>query len=294
VKQQTLPEALEWLWRGYPTTVHEGYVDAGGGLRLFYRIVGTRGDTVVVLHGGPGFSMGYLAADLEPLAARHVLLFYDQRGTGRSTLVTDSASLDGQRFAEDLEAVRSQFKLRRLTLLAHSWGAGVAALYATQHPQRVGRLLIVDPISVRRTYHARGLQSLDARRDSATQRRLRELAAARLANPGDVAACRAYFGLWSLATFADSAAARRSRGDFCADTRDPRDNRSRSTGERPRVGGSGAKRAAALTRGKRTLPLPRCARKVFRCCCDLPRWPLTQPQQAIDDQSILNRVVERV
>lgn len=199
-------------------TVHEGYVEAGGGVRLFYRIVGTGGDTVVVLHGGPGFSMDYLAADLEPLAARHVLLFYDQRGTGRSTLVTDSASLDAQRFADDLEAVRSEFRLQRLTLLAHSWGAGVAALYAARHPQLVGRLLIVDGISVRRTYHARGLQSLDARRDSATQRRLGELRAARLANPGDVATCRAYYDLWFLATFADSAAARRSRGSFCAGT----------------------------------------------------------------------------
>src|SRR6266540_6817641 len=125
-------------------TAREGYVDADGGVRLFYRIVGTGRDTVVVLHGGPGFSMSYLAADIEPLAARHVLLFYDQRGTGRSTLVTDSASLDGQRFAEDLEAVRSQFGLQRLTLLVHSWGAGVAALYVAQHPERVGRLLIVD------------------------------------------------------------------------------------------------------------------------------------------------------
>jgi len=197
-------------------TAREGYVDADVGVHLFYRIVGTGGDTVVVLHGGPGFSMDYLAPDLEPLAARHVLLFYDQRGAGRSTLVTDSASLDAQRFADDLEAVRARFRLRRLTLLGHSWGAGVAALYAIRHPERVARLLIVDGISVRRTYHAPSLQSLYAGRDSATRRRLREAGAARLANPGDAAACRAYFALLFHATFADSAAAHRSRGDLCA------------------------------------------------------------------------------
>ena len=44
------------------------------------------------------------------------------------------------------------------------------------------------------------------------------MGAARLANPGDAAACRAYFGLWFLATRADTAAARRSKGDFCAGT----------------------------------------------------------------------------
>jgi proline iminopeptidase len=209
-------------------TIQEGYVDAGGGVRLFYRIEGTATDTIVVLHGGPGFSMDYLAADLEPLAARHALLFYDQRGTGRSTLVTDSASLDAQRFADDLEAVRSRFKLERLTLLGHSWGAAVAALYAERHPERIGRLLIVDGISVKRTSHARGIQFLDSRRDSATQRRLRELGAARLANPGDASTCRSYYSLFFVATFADTAALRRSRGDFCAGTPEALINKVRS------------------------------------------------------------------
>ena len=47
-------------------------------MRLFYRMVGTGRDTVVVLHGGPGLSMDYFADDLTPLAERHALLFYDQ------------------------------------------------------------------------------------------------------------------------------------------------------------------------------------------------------------------------
>lgn len=196
----------------------EGWVAVGDSVRLFYRMVGTGRDTVVVLHGGPGFSMDYLAADLEPLTARHVLLFCDQRGTGRSTLVSDSSSLDAQRFAEDLEAVRKQFGLERLTLLAHSWGGGVAALYAGRYPERVGRLLVIDPIPATRTYFIRGREILNGRRDSASRRRLEELQSARLANPGSAAACRDYYTLWFVATFGDSAASRRSRGDFCAGT----------------------------------------------------------------------------
>jgi proline iminopeptidase len=209
-------------------TAREGYVDAGGAVRLFYKVVGAGRDTVVVLHGGPGFSMDYIAPDLEPLAARHTLLFYDQRGTGRSTLVTDSASLDGQRFAEDLEAVRVRFGLQRLTLLGHSWGGGVAALYAGRYPERVGRLLVVDAIPARRVLQLQGLQRLDARRDSTTQRRVQELRAARLAKPDDATACRAYYAVWFRATYGDSAAARRSRGDFCAGTPEALANKVRS------------------------------------------------------------------
>lgn len=30
----------------------EGYVDAGGDVRLFYRLLGTGGDPVILIHGG--------------------------------------------------------------------------------------------------------------------------------------------------------------------------------------------------------------------------------------------------
>ena len=241
VPRAVLPLALSFVCAGcagtgpspthtgqVPPTAHEGYLDAGGGVRLFYRAVGAGRDTVVVLHGGPGFTMSYLAADLEPLAARHVLLFYDQRGTGRSTLVTDSTALDAQRFADDLETLRRQFKLQRLTLLGHSWGAAVAALYAARYPERVGRLLIVGPIPARRVQLARAFGDLNARRDSATQRRMEELRAARLAKPGDAAACRAYYDVWFLPAYSDAAAARRSRGDFCAGTPEALTNKLKS------------------------------------------------------------------
>lgn len=196
----------------------EGYVDAGGGVRLFYRVVGTSRDTVVVLHGGPGFTMDYFAADLSPLAARHTLLFYDQRGTGRSSLVSDSSALDAQRFAEDLEAVRRHFGVGRLTLLGHSWGAGVAALYAALYPERIGRLLIVGAIPARREELVEAFRALDAGRDSVTRRRMQEWREVRIANPSDAAACSAYYVLWFTPFFGDPATADRSKGDFCAGT----------------------------------------------------------------------------
>ena len=193
----------------------EGFIDAGG-VRLFYRAVGNGRDTLVVLHGGPGFTMDYLADDLLPLAGRHTLIFYDQRGTGRSSLVRDSAALDAQRFAEDLEALRRHFRLERLALLGHSWGAGVAALYAGRYPERVGRIIIVGTIPLERSLLMAAWEKLAASRDSTTVRRMQEWREARLANPGDAAACRAYYALWFTPFFVDTAAARRSKGDFCA------------------------------------------------------------------------------
>ena len=211
-----------------PPARQEGYVEAGNGVRLFYRLVGSGRDTVVVIHGGPGFNMEYLAADMEPLAARHAVLFYDQRGTGRSTLVTDSIGLDAQRFVEDLEALRSHFGVQRLNLLGHSWGAAVAALYASRYPERTGRMLIVGGIPARRSEVVRAFADMDAGRDSVERRQMQEWWEARTANPGDAAACHAYYVLWFRPFFADPAAGARSRGDFCAGTPESRTNKMRS------------------------------------------------------------------
>ena len=208
-----------------PPLIREGYVEAGGGVQLYYRLVGTGRDTVVVLHGGPGFNMEYIAQDLTPLATSHALLFYDQRGAGRSSLVTDSASLDGQRFAEDLEAVRQHFGFQRVTLLGHSWGAGVAALYAAPYPQRIERLIIVDGIPLQRKALVQAFQDLEARRDSSTRAQMQKWREARLASPGDAAACRAYYVLWFGPFFGDSSAASRSQGDFCAGSAEARRNK---------------------------------------------------------------------
>jgi pimeloyl-ACP methyl ester carboxylesterase len=63
----------------------QGFVEAGAGVQLFYRVDGHASRAVVVLHGGPGFSHDYLADELLPLAHTHGVIHYDQRGSGRSS-----------------------------------------------------------------------------------------------------------------------------------------------------------------------------------------------------------------
>ncbi|HET8647899.1 MAG TPA: hypothetical protein VFO85_20555, partial [Vicinamibacteria bacterium] len=67
----------------------EGFVSGAGGVRLFYRQVGSGGDLVVYLHGGPGSNFRGNGTDMEPLARHRTLVMYDQRGSGRSDVVAD-------------------------------------------------------------------------------------------------------------------------------------------------------------------------------------------------------------
>src|SRR6266536_728445 len=43
-----------------------------------------RGQPIIVLHGGPDFDHGYLLPDLDRLADAYRLIYYDQRGRGKS------------------------------------------------------------------------------------------------------------------------------------------------------------------------------------------------------------------
>lgn len=207
------------------TSTQQGFVDAGAGVRLYYRVDGSGPCSVIVLHGGPGFSHDYLADDLLPLAERWRVIHYDQRGSGRSTLVSGADALAAGRFVDDLEAVRLHFGLQRLTLLGHSWGAAVAALYAMRHPERLERVVLVAPMPLRHDELNDTFTRVRCGGDAEWRHRLQARGQAWLAAPGDEEACRAFYETWFTPFFGIPAARARSRGNFCAGTGESRRNK---------------------------------------------------------------------
>ena len=159
-------------------TANDGYIASTGGVRIYYRVVGSGPDTVILVHGGPGVGMGSNFLNLEPLTAHHTLILYDQRGGGRSTLPQDTALLDARYFVDDLDAVRRHFRLARVTLIAHSFGPIIAALYAQTHPEHVARMIFTGAIPPRKE-EAMAWWTEKQRRaqgaDSALRRRMRAL-----------------------------------------------------------------------------------------------------------------------
>jgi proline iminopeptidase len=113
------------------------------GVELLVRRVG-RGSPAVVLHGGPGAHHDYLLPGFDALADRRELIYYDQRGGGRSPVARDVA-VGWTEHVADLEALRTTWGLERLTLAGYSWGGLLALLYAVSHPGRVGRLALISP-----------------------------------------------------------------------------------------------------------------------------------------------------
>ena len=189
------------------------FVDAGDGVRLWYDIRG-KGSPVIVIHGGPGMDHATLAADLVPLEQRHRVIYYDQRGGGRSTLPVDSALLTIDHHVRDLEALRRHLRLRKVTLLAHSFGPAVAALYAIRHPQNVDRMIFLGPIPPRKGEFSQQYGATLRSRLTAEQLARAEELSFESANVAEV--CREYWSIMTPPRVAHSLPVTVVKSDLCA------------------------------------------------------------------------------
>lgn len=113
------------------------------GVDIYIRRVGS-GPATVVLHGGPGASHDYLLPGFDTLARDRELIYYDQRGGGRSSVARD-IPVGWREQVADLEALRNLWSMEQLTLAGYSWGGLLALLYALEYPGRVARLALVSP-----------------------------------------------------------------------------------------------------------------------------------------------------
>jgi len=156
-----------------PAAATEGYVSTSHSTRLFYRVAGTGRDTVIVLHGGPAGSLAEIYDGFAPLTEHHVVIFYDQRGGGRSSLPADTTRLAAVHQIADLDEVRRHFGLKAFHLIGHSYGALLAASYALAHPDAVASMVLLAGTGPRKG-------NLFERMDSITTRRLGPVLATRL------------------------------------------------------------------------------------------------------------------
>lgn len=125
------------------TDVVERMVPAGSS-SLYTRVVG-EGRAVIVLHGGPDFDHGYFLPALDALGDSFRLIYYDQRGRGRSAEGVEAGDVTLSSELDDLDLIRRSFELESTILLGHSWGTVLALEYALRHPSRVSHLVLMNP-----------------------------------------------------------------------------------------------------------------------------------------------------
>ncbi len=120
-----------------------GFIQVDQG-KLFYQTFGS-GTPIIVLHGGPGLDQGYLLPQMLELAKNHKVIFYDQRGSGKSLETKiNSSYINIDQFTNDLEALRMQLGIKTFILLGHSWGGFLAMNYSIRYPDHLTALILLN------------------------------------------------------------------------------------------------------------------------------------------------------
>ena len=123
----------------YPAAFHTKEI-ATNGATIHVRVGGS-GPPVVLLHGygETGDMWAPLAADL---MRDHTVIAPDLRGLGLSSKPPGGFAKMTQ--AEDVAGVLDRLKISRADIVAHDIGNMVAFAFAEKHPERVGKMVLID------------------------------------------------------------------------------------------------------------------------------------------------------
>lgn len=123
--------------------IREGFLPVAGA-QLYFREVRNRLPPLLILHGGPDFNHNYLLPELDRLASAFRLIYYDQRGRGKSSSGVDPGTVSIDSEIDDLDRLRRHFRVPASAILGHSWGCVLAMEYATHRPDRVSHLILLN------------------------------------------------------------------------------------------------------------------------------------------------------
>lgn len=121
----------------------KGYVGVGNGHELYYERYGNPdGVPIVFVHGGPG--AGFTAKHRKFFNKHiHNVLFYDQRGAGKSRPFASIKNNTTWKLVEDMKRlIKHCFGDKKVYLMGGSWGSTLSLVYAIKHPETVKGIVL--------------------------------------------------------------------------------------------------------------------------------------------------------
>ncbi len=111
------------------------YVDVPGGY-VSLNILGQNEATIPILyiHGGPGGNFESFMPMAERLAKDCIVYMYNQLGSDESGNTGEESLWVPERYIEALNAIIADLGVKKLHIIAHSWGAMLAAEHIIQTP----------------------------------------------------------------------------------------------------------------------------------------------------------------
>jgi proline iminopeptidase len=100
------------------------------------------GRRILTMHGGLGLDHATLRPWLDPLAEHGELVYFDQRGCGRSLSDGSDDDVDHSVWAEDVSHLNEAMGSEKAIVIAHSYGAFIALELAVRKPAWLAGLVL--------------------------------------------------------------------------------------------------------------------------------------------------------
>ena len=118
------------------------------GVTHWYKVagIGHSSTPIVVIHGGPGGFVYNFERTIGPkLEAFATVIYYEQRGCGRSASPPDSNAYSIPILVSDLEMLRQKLGFNKIIPLGFSFGGELALEYTLAYPNNVEKLIVQAP-----------------------------------------------------------------------------------------------------------------------------------------------------
>lgn len=111
-----------------------------GDIDISYKIFGT-GSPILLINGFGGSTNYWPPAFLKQLSTNHTVIVFDNRGMGNTTTGIKKFSI--KQFTEDTVEFLDVLKIKRTDVLGSSMGGKIAQELILQHPDKVGKLVLI-------------------------------------------------------------------------------------------------------------------------------------------------------
>ena len=118
-----------------------------GQINHWVKIKGLENKTIpiIILHGGPGGNNYVFERTIGPLLEEFAtIVYYEQRGCGRSYAAKDTNDYMMLTLINDLDELIETLGVEKVSLLGYSFGAELALRFTKQHPEKVNKLIDID------------------------------------------------------------------------------------------------------------------------------------------------------
>jgi len=155
------------------------------GIQQFIYHQGSHYDNPVILHlhGGPGNPFSNKAYLLESWSPYFTMVYYDQRGAGKTAIRNPETKPSFQHMIEDIHELilylKRKYNKAKIGILAHSWGTMIGSIYAQQFPEHlafyIGVGQVIAPVQNEKKSYQEMIQRLYASKDEKRLKRLENL-----------------------------------------------------------------------------------------------------------------------